>query len=224
MVVVADPCAARMTTVSGGICAAATGGCAPVVAPERQRRSSRFPYRGGMAERPSGRQESVEARIDRNLGELLQELRVALPGVQVLFAFLLAVPFQQHFSEITPFEKKVYFATLLCTAISAALLISPSAYHRLTFRLQQKEHLIYLANRFAITGLGFLALAMSGAILLITNVLFGTVAATITVTAAISMFAILWYLLPLRRRVRVRSLQASTAAQPAAPPAEPPTR
>src|SRR5690349_23331973 len=99
-----------------------------------------------MADRPSGRDESEDARLDRNLGELLQELRVALPGVQVLFAFLLAVPFQQHFTEITPFEKKVYFATLLCTALSAALLIAPSSYHRMTFRLQQKHELIFLAN------------------------------------------------------------------------------
>jgi len=94
-----------------------------------------------MTDRPSGREESEDERLDRNLGELLQELRVALPGVQVLFAFLLAVPFQQNFTKITPFQEKVYFATLLCTAISAALLISPTAYHRLTFHLQQKKEL-----------------------------------------------------------------------------------
>ena len=87
-----------------------------------------------MGERPSGREETEGERLDRNLGELLQELRVALPGVQVLFAFLLAVPFQQGFTKITSFQKDVYFATLLLTAISAVLLISPSAYHRLTFR------------------------------------------------------------------------------------------
>jgi hypothetical protein len=80
--------------------------------------------------RPSGRRETEAERLDRNLSELLQELRVALPGVQVLFAFLLAVPFQQHFSSISAFDKKAYFATLLLTAISAALLIAPSAYHR----------------------------------------------------------------------------------------------
>ncbi len=96
-------------------------------------------YGGRVADRPSGREESEGERLDRNLGELLQELRVALPGVQVLFAFLLAVPFQQNFTEISPFEKKVYFATLLCTALSAVLLIAPSAYHRMTFRLQQKH-------------------------------------------------------------------------------------
>ena len=126
-----------------------------------------------MTDRPSGREETEGERLDRNLGELLQELRVALPGVQVLFAFLLAVPFQQNFSEITAFQERVYFATLLLTAISAALLISPSAYHRMTFRMQQKDDLVFLANRLAIAGLGFLALAMTGAIMLITDVLFG---------------------------------------------------
>ena len=138
-----------------------------------------------MGERPSGRDETEDERLDRNLGELLQELRVALPGVQVLFAFLLAVPFQQNFTKITEFQKNVYFATLLLTAISAALLISPSAYHRLTFRYQQKHHLVFLANRFAIAGLGALALAMTGAILLITDVLFGTTATIVTGAVAL---------------------------------------
>ena len=153
-----------------------------------------------MTERPSGREESEDARLDRNLGELLQELRVALPGVQVLFAFLLAVPFQQHFTEITPFEKRVYFATLLCTALSAALLIAPSSYHRMTFRLQQKRELIFLANRFTIAGLSFLALAMTGAIVLITDVLFGGVTTVIVGIASACVFGVLWYGLPLRRR------------------------
>src|SRR5215211_3795150 len=108
----------------------------------------------------SGRDETEEERLDRNLSELLQELRVALPGVQVLFAFLLAVPFQQGFGEITSFQEKMYFATLLLTAISAVLLISPSAYHRMTFRMQQKDDLVFLANKLAIAGLTFLALAM----------------------------------------------------------------
>jgi membrane-associated HD superfamily phosphohydrolase len=152
-----------------------------------------------VTERPSGRDESEDARLDRNLGELLQELRVALPGVQVLFAFLLAVPFQQNFSTITSFEKKVYFATLLCTAMSAALLIAPSSYHRITFRLQQKHELVFLANRFTIVGLAFLALAMTGAIVLITDVLFGSVATIITGVGAAATFVTLWYLLPLRR-------------------------
>lgn len=154
-----------------------------------------------MPERPSGRDETEEERLDRNLGELLQELRVALPGVQVLFAFLLAVPFQSHFTKITDFEKGIYFATLIFTAISAALLIAPSAYHRVTFRFQQKRQLVFLANRFAIAGLGFLALAMTGAIVLITDFLFHSgVATAIAAGAALGTFSVLWGLLPLQQR------------------------
>jgi hypothetical protein len=156
-------------------------------------------------ERPSGRDETEEQRLDRNLGELLQELRIALPGVQVLFAFLLAVPFQQNFTKISDFDKKIYFVTLLLTALSAALLIAPTAYHRLTFRYQQKHRLVFVSNRLSIAGLGTLALAMTCAILLITNVLFGTVATTIVTTVLVlAMFAVLWVALPLRRRLKFR--------------------
>jgi magnesium-transporting ATPase (P-type) len=156
-------------------------------------------------ERPSGRNETEEERLDRNLGELLQELRVALPGVQVLFAFLLAVPFQQNFSKISHFDKTMYFVTLLLTSLSAALLIAPSAYHRLTFRYQQKHRLVFVSNRLAIAGLGVLALAMTCAILLVTNVLWGTVATTVVTTALVlTMFGVLWVALPLRRRLRYR--------------------
>jgi len=163
--------------------------------------SIHVPYRDGMEERPSGRDESEAERLDRNLGELLQELRVALPGVQVLFAFLLAVPFQQNFTTIDGFEKGVYFATLLCTAMSAILLIAPSSYHRMTFRLQQKRELIFLANRFTIAGLAFLALAMTGAIVLITDVLFGGITTVIVGVLAATAFILAWYVMPLRRRL-----------------------
>jgi hypothetical protein len=152
----------------------------------------------------SGRDETEEERLDRNLSEMLQELRVALPGVQVLFAFLLAVPFQQNFTEITGFQEKVYFATLLLTAASAVLLISPSAYHRMTFRMQQKDDLVFLANKLSIAGLTLLALAMTGAIMLITDVLFGPVATVITSVLALAMFALFWAGLPLQRRGRLR--------------------
>ena len=162
-----------------------------------------------MGEHPSGREESEAERLDRNLGELLQELRVALPGVQVLFAFLLAVPFQQNFTKINGFEKGVYFFTLLCTAFSAILLIAPSSYHRVTFHLQQKRELIHLANRFTIAGLAFLALAMTGAIVLITDVLFGGVATVITGTGAALTFVALWYVMPLRRRLSLTGSERS---------------
>lgn len=157
-----------------------------------------------MTDRSSGREESEAERLDRNLGELLQELRVALPGVQVLFAFLLAVPFQRNFEEITGFQEGVYFATLLLTAFSAALLIAPSAYHRITFRYQQKHRLVFLANRLAIAGLASLALAMTGAIVLITDILFGTAATIVVGAGALAVFVALWYVLPLQRRLRYR--------------------
>lgn len=157
-----------------------------------------------QSERTSGRDETEEERLDRNLGELLQELRIALPGVQVLFAFLLAVPFQQNFAKISEFEKKVYFATLLLTALSAALLIAPTAYHRITFRYQQKHRLVFIANRCALGGLLALALAMICAVMLITDVLFGTVTTIVVVAFGVAMFGTLWLALPLRRRLKYR--------------------
>lgn len=168
-----------------------------------------------QSDRPSGRDESEEERLDRNLSELLQELRVALPGVQVLFAFLLAVPFQQNFTEISGFEKRVYFATLLLTALSAALLIAPSAYHRLTFRYQQKHRLVFVSNRLAIAGLAALALAMSCAVMLITDVLFDTATTIVTVAFVFATFVVLWALLPLGRRLRYRDEGLPTLDPPA---------
>jgi Family of unknown function (DUF6328) len=155
----------------------------------------------GTSEHARRRRETEEERLDRNLGELLQELRVALPGVQVLFAFLLAVPFQQGFEKIDQFQKWLFFAILMLTALSAALLISPSAYHRMTFRMQQKDQLVFIANKLTIAGLGCLALAMTGAIMLVTDLLFGTVATVIATSGALTAFVLLWYVLPLQRRL-----------------------
>jgi hypothetical protein len=157
--------------------------------------------------RDSGREETEEERLDRNLSELLQELRVALPGVQVLFAFLLAVPFQQGFEKITSSQKGAYFGTLICTAIAAVMLISPTAYHRLTFRYQQKRKLVFYANRFSIIGLTFLALAMTGAIMLITDVLFGSTATIVVSAATVLVFGTFWFGLPLQRRFRLAAGQ-----------------
>jgi hypothetical protein len=151
--------------------------------------------------------ETRRQRVNRELIELLNELRVALPGVQVLFAFLLAVPFQQGFEKITGFQKGAYFGTLVCTAIAAVMLISPSAYHRLTFRYQQKRRLIFYANRFSIVGLVFLALAMTGAIMLITDVLFGSTATLLMTAAALLVFGFFWFALPLQRRFRLAAGQ-----------------
>jgi Family of unknown function (DUF6328) len=154
-----------------------------------------------MADPGSGRDESERERLDRNLSELLQELRVALPGVQVLFAFLLTIPFAQRFSQLTTAQERIYLGILLATTISAALLIAPSAYHRINFRKQQKGQLVFMSNLLAIVGLGFLALAMTGAILLVTDYIFGTAATVITAATAAAVFLVLWYALPLRRRM-----------------------
>jgi uncharacterized protein DUF6328 len=148
----------------------------------------------------TGRPETEQERVDRNLQELLGELRVALPGVQVLFAFLLVVPFNQRFVDVTDFQEKVYFATLLCTAAASAFLIAPSVHHRIAFRHQDKEWIVLTANRLAIVGLGFLAVAMTGVIMLITDVLFGA-ATTAAATGGVALvFGLLWYGMPLRRR------------------------
>jgi hypothetical protein len=150
------------------------------------------PVRDGL--RPG---ESEEDRLDRNLGELLQELRVALPGVQVLFAFLLAVPFQSNFDQTTAFQKNVYFATLILTAISTALLIAPTAYHRITFRHQQKYRLVRRGNRFALLGLAFLGLAMTGAVVLVTDFLYSALTAALAGTFALVLVTALWFITPL---------------------------
>jgi hypothetical protein len=155
--------------------------------------------RGGELARDETRAE----RVDRNFNELLGELRIALPGVQVLFAFLLTVPFAQGFAQITGFERGVYFAVLLLTAFACALLMAPTAYHRLQFRRGQKEDILLFANRSALLGLAALALAMSGAVLLITDFLFGIAAGIPVGVGAALMFGTLWYLLPLRRGHRL---------------------
>jgi hypothetical protein len=149
-----------------------------------------------------GRNETEKERLDRNLNELLGELRVALPGVQVLFAFLLAVPFNQGFATATQFQKDVYLLTLLLTAMATALLIAPSAYHRLEFRQDDKRHIVYVANRFAIVGFGFLAAAMSTAILLVTDYIFGATTAAICTSGAAVVLYGLWYGTPLKRRAK----------------------
>lgn len=100
----------------------------------------------------AGRHETPLERADRNLAELLNELRVALPGVQVLFAFLLIVPFSQRYAYMTDFERKLYFGVLLCTGLAAILLIAPSMHHRIEFRHRDKEYLVVTANRLTIAG------------------------------------------------------------------------
>jgi hypothetical protein len=143
--------------------------------------------------------EDEGARLDRELIELLNELRVIMPGVQVLFGFLLTVPFQQGFEKIDAFQRDVYFVTLLLTAVAAAFLMAPSAFHRLTFRAGQKPYLLELGTRQTIVGLGALALAMNGTLLLLTDILFHDLTVAITVACSATLFAWLWFGLALRR-------------------------
>jgi hypothetical protein len=146
--------------------------------------------------------EDAAERLDRELLELLNELRVVMPGVQVLFGFLLTVPFQQGFHDIDAFQRDVYFATLLLTAAAAAFLMGPSAFHRLTFRERQKPYLVELGTRQVIVGMALLALAMNGAVLLLTDILFTATTVIIVVTASTALFAWLWFGLALVRRAR----------------------
>jgi hypothetical protein len=146
--------------------------------------------------------ENEKERVDRELIELLNELRVALPGVQVLFAFLLIVPFSNGFSKVTSLQRDVYFGAFLCTALATALLIAPSTYHRLHFRAKTKEQLIFTANRLSIAGSVFLALAIAGVVFFVTDVLFEMATASAITAFIAAWFAWFWYGLPLLRRRR----------------------
>ena len=144
--------------------------------------------------------EDEKERIDRELIELLNELRVAIPGIQILFAFLLTVPFTVRFETITTFQRDIYFGTLLSSALASALLIAPSAQHRILFRQRDKAQLLMRANGLAIVGLFFLAAAIVGVVLLITDLLFDASTVVIVSVPIALVFAALWYLQPLIRR------------------------
>ncbi len=157
-----------------------------------------------MAQSRSGGQkdESKDERLDRELIELLNELRVALPGVQVLFAFLLTVPFSQGFTRLTEFQRSAYFATFICAAFAPVFLIAPTAYHRLRFRDRDKERLITTATKLSITGTIFLALAITGTVFVITHVMFNSGAAAVAAGILFGALAWFWYGLPLTRKMR----------------------
>ena len=148
---------------------------------------------------PRRRPETEFERYDRNLTELMGELRVALPGVQVLFGFLLVIPFDSRFKGAAGAERGLYFATLVLTLLASMFLIAPTMIHRLAFRRGQKEVIVSVANRLAITGLSILAVALTCAIAFVTDFVFGAIPAIITGVLAASMFALLWYVVPLRR-------------------------
>ena len=144
--------------------------------------------------------EDSQNRTARELIELLQELRIVIPGVQVLFAFLLTVPFSQGFTKLSTVQRDVFFATLLCTAAATALLIAPSAHHRLLWRQGVREQRLKMGNALMIFGLAFLVPAMVGVVYVITDLIFGLTAALIVTIVMALFFLLLWFILPLPYR------------------------
>jgi O-antigen/teichoic acid export membrane protein len=148
--------------------------------------------------------ESEKARLDRELIEFLNEIRVALPGVQVLFAFLLILPFSNGFSKVSQGERGVYYAAVVCTLLASILFIAPTTYHRIRFRAHDKERLLRTSNRLALGGSVLLAGGMCCASYLVSEVVFDVAAGAATAGVAAVAFAWFWYGLPLWHRARER--------------------
>jgi Family of unknown function (DUF6328) len=151
--------------------------------------------------------ETDEAKHQRELGELLNEIRVALPGVQVLFAFLLSVPFSQRFTQLTQNERRVYYTAFLASAVASVLFIAPSVFARLTWRHHDKERLLVVSNAFAIAGSVTLAVAIGCVVYLVSDVLFHSGTADVATGAVVALTALTWFVLPLYDRLR-RTAQA----------------
>jgi hypothetical protein len=155
-------------------------------------------------DRIKDREETEAERHDRQLGELLQEVRVAVPGVQVLFAFLLTVPFTSRWNETTDLQQDVYFGTLLMTAIATAFLLAPGSIHRVLFKQGDKRFIVHVANLLLLAGLAALAVAIGLAVFLVADVLFDVTAAAIAAGCIFGFTVALWYVVPLARRSAVR--------------------
>jgi len=139
------------------------------------------------------RRESPKERHDRELIELLNELRVALPGVQVLFAFLLAVPFARGWSKVTGFEQDVFFVAFMAAAASSALLIATSSIHRIGWRVTNKEKIVATGNVLTLLGLFALAVAIVSVVLVVTDYIFGRTAAIAASASVAALIAVTWY-------------------------------
>jgi VIT1/CCC1 family predicted Fe2+/Mn2+ transporter len=148
------------------------------------------------------RDEEEQERLNRQLLELLNEVRVAVPGVQVLFAFLLTVPFQQGFRDVTQTEKHVYLVTLLASAVATAFLIAPTSYHRLLWQRGLRPQIIRNGARMLVAGLTALAVAITGAVFLVVSYLFADDTAYAVGLSTAALFLVLWFGLPLVRRLR----------------------
>jgi Family of unknown function (DUF6328) len=150
---------------------------------------------------PSGddNQSEESRKRDRQMIELLQELRIALPGVQILFAFLLTVPFAQGFQRTTSFQRDLFYGVMIATAISTICFIAPTATHRLRFHRSDRAYIIESSNRLLIAGLVFLALAILGAVLLVTDFMFGGATVWIYPAVLAAILVVLWFVRPLAR-------------------------
>jgi hypothetical protein len=149
---------------------------------------------------PVASPESKKERVDRELIELLNELRVALPGVQVLFAFLLILPFQGRFATVSDLDRAVYIAALLSSAVAGATLIAPSVYHRLNFRREDKERILLDSNVLLVAGSYCTAIGIACSVFLVVDVILGGTSAIIATIATVALYGALWVGLPLIRR------------------------
>jgi O-antigen/teichoic acid export membrane protein len=155
---------------------------------------------GSAARSAEARGETVDQLLDRNLAELLQELRVAITGVQVLFAFLLGLAFTQRFADLDAFARTVYTVTLLATALATVLLIAPVSFHRLVFRRRLKAALIEVGDRMLRAGLALLVLAITSGVLLVLDVVLGRAAGIVAGAAVLLVATVTWYALPVWAR------------------------
>lgn len=147
-----------------------------------------------------GRDETALERTDRNLVELLQEVRVVQTGVQILFGFLLTIAFQPKFAKLSSFQKGVYLGTLVAAATTLIMLTAPSSWHRILFRQGDKEHLVSIANRFTVLGLAAMGLTMVGVVMLLSDLAFPSWLTALITAVAVLACSVLWYAMPLARR------------------------
>jgi hypothetical protein len=150
-------------------------------------------------------QETPKERADRELIELLNELRVVLPGLTVLLAFLLAVPFAKGWARVTEFQRDVFVVAFLATAVSIALFTAPSSYHRLRFRQGDKAHMVRIGNRLSIAGIAVSAVSLDAVVLLVMDYVLSLGAAIAAAVVFLAVVASLWYGLPLWEALRDRS-------------------
>jgi Family of unknown function (DUF6328) len=143
--------------------------------------------------------ESAKERVDRELVELLDEIRTVLPGVEILFGFLILLPFEFS-DELTGLERALYVGAFLAVSAALALLVAPSTYHRIRFRSMNKERLVFLANRMVIAATALMAFGVSSTVYLVVETLIGGVVAGLIAAANAGWFAWLWFGLPLVRR------------------------